>query len=78
LTIAARLRRLEERLAPREPAVTIEQWCDPEWRRCDPPESVRRCVEAAAIGHWRAAAWAPESGCVVLLGENSELQVVEL
>jgi hypothetical protein len=78
LTIAARLRRLEAQLAPLEPAITIEQWCQPQGRSCVPPADVRRAVEGQASGCWRVAAWAPDQGCAVLLGDSDELQVVEL
>jgi hypothetical protein len=78
LTIAARLRRLEERLAPPQPSITIEQWCGPEGRPCVPPEHVRALVEQEASGCWRLAVWAPDHGCAVLLGESDEVQIVEL
>lgn len=78
MTIGARLRRLEERLAPQEAVVTIEQWCDPEGRPCAPPEHVRALVEQEAAGAWRVAVWAPDQGCTVLLGGSVELRVVEL
>jgi hypothetical protein len=74
----ARLRRLEERLAPPGRAITIERWCDPDGRPCDPPANVRRAVEGQAPGCWRVAAWAPESGCAILLGLGEGLRVVEL
>ncbi len=74
----ARLRRLEERLAPPAAAITIAQWCDLEGQPCDPPEHVRALVEQQAPGCWRAAVWAPESGCAILLGEGEALRIVEL
>ncbi len=76
--LTARLRRLEELVRPPESALTIEQWCALDGTPVEPSADVRHRVEAQASGHWRWAAWAPESGCVVLLGEGDELQVVEL
>lgn len=76
--IRARLRRLEELLRPPESAITIDGWCALDGTAIDPPEEALRAVEQQASGYWRWAAWAPESGCVVLLGEGDVLQVVEL
>lgn len=76
--LRARLQRLEERFRPPEPAVTIDGWCDADGEPCDPPAEVRDRVEEQTTGAWEWAAWAKDSGCVVLLGEHDTLQVVEL
>jgi len=73
-----KVRWLEARLAPREPAIAINRWCRPDGQPCDPPTEVVVTVEQQALGRWRCAVWVPESGCVVLLREGGELQIVEL
>ena len=49
--LRARLQRLVERLRPPERAITIEGWCDPDGRPCDPPAEAQRAVEEQAAGH---------------------------